>query len=362
VTKYLAALAALSLAAPALARPAADPSLRIVLVDVEGGAATLVITPHKHSLLIDTGWPAGMGVGQSKGAGSAPDSAHRIAAAVRAEGLARIDYLLITHYHTDHVGGAAELMGLIPVGAVIDHGPNREMLPAGLSPARAAVAPATLYAGYLAALGKRPHRVMRPGDRLMIDGLGITALDADAQTIDRPLGKGAPGADCGAATDKGDPPGDENPRSLGMLLTWGKARLLALGDTTWNVENALVCPRDLIGPVDLMIADNHGSANANSPQLINTVKPRVVLFNNGATKGLDPASFRTFAASPRIASIWQMHFATRSPADNTRPEQIANLTSEPDAMTPLRVAVTKSGTITVVNPRAGFSTQTGSDG
>jgi len=78
-----------------------------------------------------------------------PGSAERIVAVVRAAGLTRIDYLLITHYHVDHIGGAVELMSLLPVGTVIDHGPNREQPAQNASPRALAAAPATHYPKYL---------------------------------------------------------------------------------------------------------------------------------------------------------------------------------------------------------------------
>jgi len=90
-------------------------TLRIVFVDVEGGQATLFVTPSKQSLLIDTGWPENNG-----------RDADRIVAAAKSAGLSKLDYVLITHFHTDHVGGLAQLVDRIPVGTVIDHGDNRE--------------------------------------------------------------------------------------------------------------------------------------------------------------------------------------------------------------------------------------------
>ena len=105
------ALASATAAAPGAAQQADEP-LRIVMVDVEGGAATLYITPEGHSLLIDTGWPSGIGGPRAEADKPAPpplESAQRIAAAARAAGLDRIDYLVVTHYHVDHVGGVADL-------------------------------------------------------------------------------------------------------------------------------------------------------------------------------------------------------------------------------------------------------------
>jgi len=320
----------------------AKDSLKITAIDVEGGFATLYVTPQGHSLLIDTGWP---------------NSAERIAAAVKAVGLARIDYLLVTHYHVDHVGGAVELMSLVPVGTVIDHGPNREALAPNANPKFLAMAPATLYPKYLEAIGKRPHRVMRPGETLSIDGLKITAVDSDGEVLKAPLGKGEPGAGCAAATTNDNLGGEENPRSLGVLMTWGRARILSMGDTTWNVENSLACPRDLIGPVDLLFADNHGTENANSPTLLNTVEPRVVVFNNGAAKGAAAQSIATVQASPRIKGIWQLHFSEQHPDVNAPQANIVNLSGRQDDRHPLRIAVDRDGGLELTNPRTGATTR-----
>jgi len=336
---------------------AAD-TLKITAIDVEGGFATLYVTPRGHSLLIDTGWPAGMGgVRPGQSAPPTPSSAERIAAAVKAAGLARIDFLLVTHYHVDHVGGAVELLSLLPVGTVLDHGPNREASTPDANPKFLAMEPATLYPRYLQAIGRRPHRVMKPGETLSIDGLMITTVNSDGAVLVAPLGKGEPGTGCAAATTNDDLGGEENPRSLGVLMTWGRARILSLGDTTWNVENSLVCPRDLIGPVDLMFADNHGTENANSPTLLGTVQPRAVVFNNGAAKGAAAQSIAAVQASPRIKGIWQLHFAEQHPDVNAPQDNIVNLSGREDDRHPLQIAVDRDGSLVFTNPRTGASTR-----
>jgi len=340
--------------------PNVPPALAITTIDVEGGAATLYVTPQGHSLLIDTGWPSGMG-GIRPEPGETlpptPSSAERIVAVVRAAGLTRIDYLLITHYHVDHIGGAVELMSLLPVGTVIDHGPNREQPAQNASPRALAAAPATHYPKYLEAIGQRPHRVLQPGDTLSIDEMKITAVNSDGAVLKTPLGQGQPGAGCDRATTNDDLGGEENPRSLGVLITYGRARVLSLGDTTWNVENRLVCPRDLIGPVDLMFADNHGSDNANSPQLVNTVQPRVVVFQNGPTKGAAAQSISTALASPRIRGVWQVHFSEQHPEVNAPPANIANLSGRGDVRYSLQIAVDRNGDLALTNPRTGTTTR-----
>ena len=109
------AVACIVFAVPSHAAPQTNKPLEIYFVDVEGGQATLFVTPEGESLLIDTGW-----------SGFEGRDADRIVAAAKKAGLSKIDFVLITHYHRDHVGGAPQLAAKIPIGAFIDHGPNRE--------------------------------------------------------------------------------------------------------------------------------------------------------------------------------------------------------------------------------------------
>src|SRR5436853_7801986 len=93
-----------AIACMAAAAPRAAGTLDIYFIDVEGGQSTLVATPAGESLLIDTGY-----------AGNEGRDSKRIAAAAKAAGMSAIDYLLITHFHADHVGGAPELAKLLPI-------------------------------------------------------------------------------------------------------------------------------------------------------------------------------------------------------------------------------------------------------
>src|SRR5271154_6130851 len=106
---FIATFASAAHAAPA--KP-----LQIFFIDVEGGQATLFVTPEGQSLLIDTGWP-----------GNDYRDADRIVSVAKKAGLTKIDYVLLTHYHEDHAGGIPQLVSRIPVGTFIDHGPNREL-------------------------------------------------------------------------------------------------------------------------------------------------------------------------------------------------------------------------------------------
>jgi beta-lactamase superfamily II metal-dependent hydrolase len=339
----------------AVATPVHAAELKIISIDVEGGAATLYVTPEGRSLLIDTGWPTGRG-GPRAAQGEAPvpaslSSAERIVAAARAAGLARLDYIVISHYHVDHVGGLMDLVKLFPIGQVIDHGPNREPLREGLNPGQLANAPATQYLLYTAAIAGLKHRVLAAGERLRVGGLELIVVNSDGAISPRALpGSGGPGKDCDGLASKAENGGEENPRSLGLLLRWGKARILSLADTTWTLEHKLVCPMNRIGRADLMFANNHGSDLSNPWSLLASLAPRVVVVNNGPTKGADEAVLQRLQALPG-AAVWQLHGALRSPAANVAPARIVNPGRDDNGN--LLINVNRDGRIGISNSRTG---------
>jgi beta-lactamase superfamily II metal-dependent hydrolase len=327
---------------------AAD-TLVIESIDVEGGAATLYIAPEGQTLLIDTGWPTGVGA-------TDPDSAERIVAAARKHGVSKLDYVLLTHYHVDHVGGLAQLMGQLPVGTILDHGPNREASPANAPPAFAAFQSANLYPRYLEAIRGHEHRVLKAGDTLDLGSLHLTVVTSDGATIPQPLpGAGSRISECDSMKPMAEDGGEENAHSVGVLLTFGRARIAALGDLTWNIEKALVCPRDKVGPVDLFLVSHHGAHFSNSPALLHALSPRVAVMNNGAKKGGEVPSYATVSHSPRLARLWQLHFAEAGGADHNVAERyIANPTVANDMHASIEVVVSKEGAFTITNTRSGF--------
>jgi beta-lactamase superfamily II metal-dependent hydrolase len=323
----------LGLFADAAPAPGAQKALQIYFVDVEGGQATLFVTPEGKSLLIDTGWPGNNG-----------RDANRIAAAAKDAGLKKIDFVLITHYHDDHVGGAPQLAAKIPVGTFIDHGENRETSDAGAS---------RVFAAYQALLstGKYKHITAKPGEVLPITGMQVRVVTADGELIERPLpGGGKPNASCANAAK---PPVDvtENPRSLGTLITFGTLRILDLGDLTSDKEMELMCPMNKIGAVGIYVVSHHGFLQSGSAVLVHGIAPRVAIMDNGAKKGGSPVAWDVIEKSPRLVDLWQLHYSEEGgDAHNVAAPFLANLQG-PDTGNYLKVTASADGSFEVFNSR-----------
>lgn len=307
-------------------------SLQIYFIDVEGGQATLVVSPSGQSLLIDTGWPGYEG-----------RDADRILAAAHQAGLSQIDYVLITHYHRDHVGGVPQLVDGIKVGTFVDHGPNLED----------SQVTRTDYAAYEKAIGGHPRVTVKPGWGLPIKGIEVRVLTAAGEHITSPLaGDGEANPYCksepGAAADD-----TENARSVGVLITYGKFRFLDLGDLTKKKELELACPNNLLGTVDLFLVTHHGADLSNSKALDWALHPRVAVFDNGPRKGASPAAWQIVHDSPGLEDLWQLHYAAGSDRDhNVDPEHIANVKENCEGKD-LRVTASADGTFTLINSRTG---------
>lgn len=301
----LLAIAAVLVGSPALARAPQEKPLRIMWVDVEGGAATLVVTPAGKSLLMDCGYPG-------------KRDPERIVKAARALGLKRIDHYLTSHWHTDHWGGIAELSKMIPIIRYYDHGFPKGN-PRDVNP--------KLKAAYLKACGGKSI-VLRPGDIVPIgdDAVHVRVLASHGLVVgERP---GAPQTrPCVANPPHPARPDDtsDNARSLGWILSYGEFDFLDLGDLTWNVEHKLICPRNLAGIVDVYQVSHHGLSNSNNPALLKAVRPTVAVMNNGPKKGGKAAVYKWLKETPSIKDIFQLHRAVQTgPGDNAPPEFVAN--------------------------------------
>lgn len=353
------AVAAALLAAPALGcagsapvRDVSDPgraaataarTLDIYFIDVEGGKATLIVTPTRESMLIDAGF-AGAGTFNSvPGDPARARDPQRILRAARDAGISRIDHLLVTHYHADHFGGVMELAQLLPIVEYVDH-----RAPSAEAEARV---PGTmaLYEAYAALRAKAKHRPARAGDRFMVGDAVVDVIASDGEVLPRPLDGG--GAANPACTTGGAPAQEttENPLSTGILLTFGEFRYLDPGDLSGPPLYALTCPTNLLGRADVYAIAHHGGDDGSDPSLFAAVRPRIAVFTNGTRKGAQAATFNTL----RQLGIpgWQLHRTQNPGAENEPDGRIAN----PDTSTSawIKLSASRDGSFAVTNGRTG---------
>lgn len=355
---------ALSVAFPA-AQTRTAKTLDIYVVDVEGGNATLFVSPSGESVLIDSG----------NGGAAAARDAGRIMAAINDAGLTQIDNLITTHWHGDHFGGLAELAARVPIRTFIDHGPNVQP---------AAATDEFLQKTYPSLYGKAKHTIAKPGDKIAIAGLDWRVVSAAGEVIKTSV-PGAPGAGrpnpyC-ASFKPQDVDATENAQSVGSIITFGKFRAAHLGDLTWNKEFNLMCTTNRIGTVDLFVVSHHGQPISNSEVLVHAIQPRVAIMNNGTRKGGQPDAMRIIHSAPGLEDLWQLHFSLLSGQEYTVPGLfIANTVDEPPAAMPvaavaappagpaappppahngtaywIKVSAQTDGSFTVTNGRNGFS-------
>jgi competence protein ComEC len=300
-------------------------TLDLYFIDVEGGQATLVVSPSGQSLLIDTGYT-----------GFGGRDTLRIAAAAKDAGVKRIDTLLITHFHDDHVGGVANLLDRFPVTTFLDHGLSIETHD---------------YPGpYAAAIAKGQHKVVAAGDKIPIKDLDVTVVAAAGKVI---AGRGEPNPYCGGIPQsQSDLEAGENSQSLALVIQFGKFRFADLGDLTWNKELALLCPENKVGKVDLYLTTHHGGE---SPKAIWGMTPRVAIMNNGPDKGADPLGWKNVMASPGLEDLWQLHFALAGGKETNVPDTFIANVDPNDQGKHLKVVALADGSFTVTNPRNKFS-------
>ena len=331
----------------------AKSTLDIYFVDTEGGKATLFVTPAGQTLLIDTGNPGARDV-------------ERIMDVAATAGVRKIDYLISTHYHTDHIGGLEALAKRIPIAHFMDHGSSVE----------AQEAIPGFQKTYAEIHGKARHTVLKPGDRIPLTGLDWRIVTSAGKTITTPLAGAGElnAAECATFQrhpDAASP--DDNGQSVGSVLTFGQFRAIDLGDLLWNNEFDLVCPRNQVGNVDLYLVTHHGLDQSGSPTLVHAIRPRVAVMQNGTRKGGATTTFQTLRGTPGLEDIWTMHWSYAAGTEHNSAgvfianmddtATIAHVLNDPGgaqgnpAHTPaysLKISAQANGTFTVTNTRNGF--------
>jgi len=317
-------------------------TLDMYVIDVEGGKSLLLVSPSGQSMVIDTGGGR---------------DANRVVEACKTLGIKKIDYMVVSHYDGDHVGGVPTVAAGVPIVTYVDHGANVQLdNPNYVKNVDA----------YHALTAKAKHIVVKPGDRIPIKGCDALVVMAAGKAITEALpGAGQPNPLCDTTPRKTwglDERGildnhdtNENSQAITLLVTYGKFRMLDPADLTWNKDRELMCPVNRVGTVDLYMTANHGTDNANSPIMVHALQPRVVIADNGARKGASAEVFHTVESSPGLEDYWQMHYLIAGGEKlNVAPDYIANIEGSPDGKW-IKISVQQNGTFTVTNTRNNFS-------
>ena len=322
-------------------------TLDIYVVDVEGGNATLFVTPARETVLIDTG----------NGGPAAVRDADRIMAAVKDSGITQIDALVTSHWHGDHMGAMAELANRIPIRHYLDHGGN-------VQPSAAVDAfMQNIYPGLVA---KSKRTIVKAGDALPLKGVEWRFVTSGREIVRNPLpGAGLPNPHCAGFKPhavnpvSGQPLGDtEDEHSVGSHVTFGKFRAVYLADFPWNKEFEMMCPNNRLGTVEFLLVSRHGQHSSNSEALVHALRPRVGVINNGVRKGGQPETMKVLHSSPGLEGLWQVHVAQLSGPEYDIPGMfVANIVDDPQHAPAhwIKVSANTDGSFAVTNSRNGFT-------
>ena len=330
--KLFGCICALVLAAPLLR---ATDTLDFYVIDTEGGKAVIVQTPAGQAMLIDAGNPTRDG-----------RDTKRIVTQAQAIGIKQFDYILATHYDGDHVANITNVDAQIPGRVFVDHG---EILPTATARGER-----QNYEAYLKMVGGRKRMIVKPCDRIPLEGVEMTVVTAGGNVLSKPLpGGGQPNEYCTDATP--EPIDDwDNAGCVGLYCQFGKFRMLDLADLLQMVECKLMCPTNLVGTVDLFMVSHHGLKMSNSKLLVHALHPKVAIMANGPRKGGDPQVLDVLKSSPGLLDLWQSHFSPSGGDKNAPLDFIANPAAPCEGKT-IKVSAQSDGTFTVTNLRNSFS-------
>jgi hypothetical protein len=320
------------------------PTLDLYVIDTEGGKAVLYVSPTGQTLLFDTGT-----------GGDNNRDADRISSIIKDVAVEQqLDHVIISHYHGDHVGNAAELSKRIPIRHFYDHGgwtvegvPNR----------RAA------FDTWAAVREKAHVTVPKPGTKIPVTGFDFTVVSNAGELITSPVpgmpGAGAPNPLCREFIPRVQDATPENAEALGAVVKYGNFRLVDLSDLIWNMEKDLVCPNNLLGTADVYFTSRHGTDWAGNPVMVHAVRARAAIMNNSPRKGGTADTFKIVRSTPGFLDFWQIHYSENVSKETNSPEQfIANMDAAPPTNHPahyIKLSARTDGSFTITNERTGFT-------
>jgi competence protein ComEC len=320
-------------------------TLDIYWIDVEGGAATLIVSPSGESLLIDAGYEVD------------GRDAKRIFNAAQQAGLKRIDYFVLSHFHGDHAGGIGALAKMLPVGHCFDRGDFIEPMNQHWRDV------------YLSACADR-RTILHAGETIPLTGVRLDVVASNGDIIRGSINKGGQANPLCATAQNKPKDAAENQLMLSTLLTFGKFTFLDMADMDWEKEMEFACPTNKLGHVSVYQAGRHGALDgAGAPGFLYAIRPQVIVVNNGPKKGLwaptaggtvkpQTEQYDRLAKTPGVEGIWQGHRALfdPNPTHNAPADMIANEEDTPNCQGHwIRASVDPNGRFTVFNSRNGFS-------
>jgi len=303
-----------------------DGRLDIYFVDVEGGAATVIVTPEGESMLIDSGYPDNGG----------RDRDRILDVLQNVTKLERLDHAVVSHWHLDHFGNHAAIAAKFKVVNFWDRGiPDLLIEDPGFNDR---VAP------YRSA-SQNQSKTLKAGDFLPLK-VGTTPIKAQVVTASGEVipNRGEPNSFASESKPQSEDSSD-NAKSISLLLTYGRFKFLCCGDLTWNTEAKLMTPNNPIGQIDLFMATHHGLSVSNNPVMVLALDPRVCVSCNGPTKGADLETINTLTRGKSLQAMYQLHRNVRLEEKDQAPvEQIANLAETANCKgTWIKASVAKDG-------------------
>lgn len=258
---------------PPYCRGADSLGVRLSFLDVGQGASTLITVPRGGHVLVDAGRSTSL----------ASELLH-------ARGVRRVNLLVATHHHADHIGGMPQLISAFEIGNLLENG----------------VATTTqTYADLVAAASGADVRVLEPTRRtLHVGDLSLRVLPPPAR------GSGA--------RDQGI---DQNAQSLGLVAEYGAFRVVFSGDAG-AATLARWLEQDSIPRATVVLAGHHGSDDAVTPEWVRATSPALVVIPVGGGNGYGHPSARTLAlwAAPErlvLRTDWHGTVEVRGCADGS---------------------------------------------
>jgi hypothetical protein len=341
--------------------------LEIYFIDIGRwvGNATLIVAPSGESMMLDAG----------------PSFAvNKIVDVLKKAGVEKIDYLVNTHYHSDHCSATLELSRQIPIVHFVDHGESvefgksddwwKERRGPWFKPGMGEKYD-ELYMSYVKARSAGRHTVVRPGDTIPIKGIEARVVCAGGKILSKPLPGAGADNPAGKDVDKRRDDDAEDAQSIGVLLQHGPFRFIFLGDLTWNMEHSLFYPKNLVGTVDAYLVTHHAQSlpksmgdyyhglSACPKSETHGLSPRVAILSLGALghKAGTSEAMENVRSVPGLQDVWQTQYIEQGgEKDHNSPKDFcANIGGKNEPTRYLKLSANADGSFTMINSRNGFT-------